>query len=93
VISGVAKLSQVGAYAINLPREGLKVRSADALNISWKKSTYSAANGDCVEAARLANGSIGVRDSKNIAQSALGFTPAEWRTFIGAIKRDVVDPA
>jgi hypothetical protein len=54
--------------------------------ISWKKSSYSAANGNCVEVARLGAGCIGVRDSKNAAQPALGFTPASWRTFIGAVK-------
>jgi hypothetical protein len=63
------------------------MRSTDPHGIFWKKSTYSAANGDCVEVARLANGHIGVRDSKNIAEPALGFTPAEWQTFIGDVKR------
>jgi hypothetical protein len=54
--------------------------------ISWKKSSYSAANGNCVEVARLGAGCIGVRDSKNAAQPALGFSPASWRTFISAVK-------
>lgn len=69
------------------------MRSLDVPEIPWKKSSYSAANGDCVEVACLANDSIGVRDSKNIAQPALGFTQAEWRTFVGDIKGDRLDPA
>jgi Domain of unknown function (DUF397) len=57
-------------------------------NISWKKSSYSAANGNCVEVARLGTGYIGVRDSKNTALPAVGFSPASWRTFISDMKRD-----
>lgn len=62
------------------------MRSVEPLNILWKKSSYSAANGDCVEVACLENGGIGVRDSKNIGAPALGFAPAEWRIFLAAIK-------
>jgi Domain of unknown function (DUF397) len=35
------------------------------------------------------DGFIGVRDSKSVAMPALGFTPAGWQTFVGAIKRDL----
>ncbi|HJZ03412.1 MAG TPA: DUF397 domain-containing protein, partial [Streptosporangiaceae bacterium] len=51
------------------------MRSVNFRNTSWRKSSYSAANGDCVEVAHLANGYIAVRDSKNILLPALGFTP------------------
>jgi hypothetical protein len=53
---------------------------------TWKKSSYSAANGNCVEVARVDGGHIGVRDSKNAARSALTFRPAVWRTFTTQIK-------
>jgi hypothetical protein len=66
--------------------KGPKMRSAPATYIFWKKSSYSAANGNCVEAAQLGGGHIAVRDSKNAALPALGFTPAAWRTFIREIK-------
>jgi len=62
------------------------MRSAKPHDISWKKSSYSAANGNCVEVAHLGDGYIGVRDSKNAARPALGFTPAGWRTFTSAVK-------
>jgi Domain of unknown function (DUF397) len=52
----------------------------------WKKSSYSAANGNCVEVARLAGGHISVRDSKNAAMPALGFTAAGWQAFIAELK-------
>jgi uncharacterized protein DUF397 len=63
------------------------MRSVSPSNIFWRKSSYSAANGDCVEVARLADGHIAVRDSKNILQPALGFTPTRWQTFVGELKR------
>lgn len=64
------------------------MRSVNPRDISWKKSSYSAANGDCVEVAHLANGYIGVRDSKGTSELTFNFTPAEWRAFVGQVKRD-----
>jgi hypothetical protein len=65
-----------------------QMRAVTPKNISWKKSSYSAANGNCVEVARLVAGYIGVRDSKNAAPAALGFTQASWRTFVSDVKSD-----
>lgn len=67
------------------------MRSVNSNNAQWRKSSYSAANGDCVEVARLANGFIGVRDSKNIVLPALGFTPIPWQAFVGEVKHDRLD--
>jgi hypothetical protein len=67
------------------------MRSINPSIAFWRKSSYSAANGDCVEVARLANGYIGVRDSKNIVLPTLGFTPARWQTFVGEVKHDRLD--
>jgi hypothetical protein len=64
------------------------MRSVNPRDISWEKSSYSAANGDCVEVAHLSNGHIGVRDSKSTAEFSFSFTLAEWRTFVGQVKRD-----
>lgn len=50
----------------------------------WRKSSLSSGGDNCVEVAFAADGSIGVRDSK---QQGLGpvleFTPAEWDAFLG----------
>ncbi|MQY18104.1 DUF397 domain-containing protein [Nocardia macrotermitis] len=54
--------------------------------VSWFKSSYSQAGGDCVEVAQLATGAVGVRDSKNPAGPALVFTPAEWDAFTDGVK-------
>ena len=69
-----------------LNMKGSEMRAVTPRNISWKKSSYSAANGNCVEVARLDAGSVVVRDSKNAALPALGFTAASWRTFVGDMK-------
>jgi hypothetical protein len=48
---------------------------------TWRKSTRSGANGNCVEVAQLTN-AVAVRDSKDPAGPALVFTPDEWAAFI-----------
>ena len=48
---------------------------------NWFKSSYSQAGGDCVEVAHLDGGSVGIRDSKNVAGPALVFEPDEWDAF------------
>ncbi|GIH90906.1 DUF397 domain-containing protein [Planobispora siamensis] len=53
---------------------------------TWKKSARSAANGQCVEVARLSDGKVGVRDSKNQQGPVLIFTPGEWDAFVGGVK-------
>jgi len=62
------------------------MRSVSPSNLFWRKSSYSAANGDCVEVARFADGHIRVRDSKNVLQPTLGFTPTLWQRFVGELK-------
>lgn len=62
------------------------MRAVMPRGISWKKSSYSAANGNCVEVARPGAGYIWVRDSKNAALPALGFPPASWQAFLSDLK-------
>lgn len=65
------------------------MRSVNSADMLWRKSSYSAANGDCVEVGQHVDGHIGVRDSKNVSRPALGFTAVGWQTFVGQVKRDV----
>lgn len=60
-------------------------------DLTWVKSTFSFANGDCVEVASLPDGGIGLRDSKDIAGPVLRFTPSEWRAFIAGARNGEFD--
>lgn len=59
---------------------------------NWHKSSLSSGGDNCVEVAVAADGSVGVRDSK---QHGLGpvleFTPAEWDAFLGGVRRREFD--
>jgi len=52
----------------------------------WLRSSLSFANGDCVEVAKLADGSVGMRDSKDPAGPVLSFTPSEWAAFVVGVR-------
>jgi hypothetical protein len=68
------------------------VSPADLANASWSKSSFSAANGDCVDVARLHPDLIGVRDTKDKGRGpVLVFTQAEWTAFIAGAKHGEFD--
>ena len=60
-------------------------------DLTWTKSSASFANGDCVEVADLADGQIGVRDSKDTTGPVLRFTRSEWRAFITGARNGEFD--
>ena len=53
---------------------------------AWKKSSRSSANGQCTMCARLADGSMAVKDSKDPDGPVLIFTAQEWSAFIAGVK-------
>lgn len=61
--------------------------------LRWKKSSWSAQNGNCVEVAELPGNNIGVRDSKDSAAGCpvLIFTFAEWSSFVLSLKEGRFD--
>jgi hypothetical protein len=54
---------------------------------AWRSSSYSGANGDCVEVARPAPGVIAARDSKDPGGSRLAFSVSHWTAFTAALKK------
>ncbi|WP_435824599.1 DUF397 domain-containing protein [Nocardia rhamnosiphila] len=53
----------------------------------WFKSSFSGADKNCVEVAFLADGAVGIRDSKNPAGPALVVGPAAWDSFLASVSR------
>jgi hypothetical protein len=58
----------------------------DLTDASWRKSTRSSAQGNCVEVADDLPDVIAVRDSKDASGPALCFTPERWSTFVAAAR-------
>jgi hypothetical protein len=59
--------------------------------VRWVKSSLSFANGNCVEAANLGDGVIGIRDSKDQSGPVLRFTPDEWSAFLAGARNGEFD--
>lgn len=62
-----------------------------ATGATWVKSSLSFSNGNCVEVADLADGSIGVRNSRDPGGPVLQFTPDEWHAFIAGARNGEFD--
>jgi len=59
----------------------------DLTAATWFKSSYSDNQGGaCVEGARLVDGQMAVRDSKDPEGPALLFPPAAWAAFTTAVR-------
>ena len=54
--------------------------------LDWFKSSYSSANGQCVECARTLAGGMAVRDSTHPATPPLTFSRTAWQLFTAALK-------
>lgn len=61
-----------------------------ALTSRWKRWSNGTGGNNCVEVRQL-DDSIEVRDSKWPTGPRLGFTPAEWRSFVEGVKRGEFD--
>lgn len=56
----------------------------------YTKSTFSG-NGGCVEVCLLPDGTIGLRDSKDISKPPHVFTQPEWRAFVLGVQAHEFD--
>jgi hypothetical protein len=60
-------------------------------HVTWRTSSYSSPEGNCVEVADLADGGRAVRDSKDPAGPALAVTPAGWAAFTAGVRHGEFD--
>ncbi len=60
--------------------------SAGSIAATWVKSSYSGPQGNCVEVARLSDGTVAMRNSRNPDGPALVFTSAEWEAFLNGAR-------
>jgi hypothetical protein len=56
----------------------------------YTKSSYSG-DGGCVEVQLLADGTVGLRDSKDTSKPPHVFTPREWHAFISGVRAGEFD--
>lgn len=57
----------------------------DLSKATWRTSTRSGGNGDCVEVAITTEG-VAVRDTKDRSKAPHTYTLAEWSAFISGVK-------
>jgi hypothetical protein len=70
----------------------IEITETDASQASWRKSSFSHWNGNCVEISRIRPGLIGMRDTKDHGEGpVLIFTDAEWDAFLIGAKQGQFD--
>ncbi|MFF8312634.1 DUF397 domain-containing protein [Streptomyces lydicus] len=62
-------------------------------NLTWRKSTHSGKDGNCVEMAHLDDSSVGVRDSKVPHGPVLTFSGPAWSALLSNIDRGLLGSA
>lgn len=79
-----------------MERSGVAVVNTDgSAGPLWKKSSWSAANGHCIEVAELPDGRVAVRDSKDNApgRPVLAFPRKGWNAFLLGVNANDFDPS
>ena len=64
------------------------MREPAVQNVSFRKSSYSNATGECVEVAPYSPRLVAVRDSKDAGGRWLSFTAGGWREFVSQVCED-----
>ncbi|WP_157556642.1 DUF397 domain-containing protein [Nocardia acidivorans] len=63
----------------------------DGTQLAWRKSTFSNPSGNCVELAKLANGEVAMRNSRDPEGSVLVYTRPEIECFLLGAKSGEFD--
>jgi hypothetical protein len=63
---------------------------SDQFTLTWRKSGYSSAGGNCVEVASLPGGRMAVRDSKDPDGGVLRFSSGAMATWLTSIKAEAI---
>jgi hypothetical protein len=58
---------------------------------TWRKSSYSSAQGNCVEVCLGDGGAVGIRDSKNVPGPELAVSANAWFAFVDAVEHGEFD--
>lgn len=58
---------------------------------TWRKSSYSGGQGNCVEVRSSEDDTVVVRDSKNVPGPELAVTAGAWSEFAEAVKHGEFD--
>jgi Domain of unknown function (DUF397) len=58
----------------------------DLTHAQWCKSSYSSANGACVEVAKNLPGIVAIRDSKDPDGPKLFISSVDWLIFLGGLR-------
>ncbi|WKX70059.1 DUF397 domain-containing protein [Streptomyces sp. XD-27] len=65
--------------------------AVDLADAAWRKSSYTANNGNCVEVAHIpGTPGVAVRDSKNVDIPAARASRAAWSAFLTAVADDTL---
>ena len=59
--------------------------------MTWRKSSFSAQNGQCVEVERDTGMVVAVRNSNALTLGKIYFTENEWKAFIAGVKAGEFD--
>jgi hypothetical protein len=62
------------------------IAATELVGAAWRKSSYSNSQGNCVEFAQLADGSVAVRNSRFPQGPALVYTRAEIKALLEGAK-------
>jgi hypothetical protein len=63
----------------------------DLTDVAWRKASFSASNGQCVEVAALRDGRVAMRNSNHPAAGAVFFTRAEMDAYLKGVKAGEFD--